>query len=126
MNASTMFPSKYLAGVDFEDEDRILTITSLDEEEIDDKEKGKILKYIIWFKEEDKSLILNKTNVNNLIGLFGPETDDWVNQRVYVGASEVDFQGKTTMAVRIRIKKPKPIESKKRPPVADEDVFADD
>lgn len=122
MNAATMFPSKYLAGVDFEDEDQILTIKELDEEEFDDKERGKTLKYILWFKEEDKPLILNKTNVNNLIGLFGPETDDWIGQKVYVGASEVDFQGKTTMAVRIRIKK-----VKSKPKSAEqEDVFAED
>jgi hypothetical protein len=103
-----------------------MTIKGVRSEEFDDKERGKTEKWILYFREDEKGLVLNKTNTTNLIGLFGPETEDWKGQKCWVGASEVDFQGKTTLSVRVRIKKVSKTENKPKSADEPEDVFADD
>jgi hypothetical protein len=51
--------------------------------------------------------VLNKTNNSTIIGLYGSETDDWIGKKIALFSQEVDFQGKQTMAIRIRMRTPK-------------------
>lgn len=38
-------------------------------------------KLIVQFKGKDKGLVLNKTNLNQLIAAYGTETDDFIGKR---------------------------------------------
>jgi hypothetical protein len=107
-----MFPTNYLKASDFEDGDTTLTIKRLAKETIG---KGKDQKdaWVCYFREEDKGLVLNKTNSNTIAGLYGDETDDWKGKKIILYATEVQFQDRMVDAIRVRSKPPK-----KSPPKA--------
>ena len=49
-----------------------------------------------------KGLVCNKTNVNRIAHYCGDETDNWIDQTITLGVELVDYQGKTTEAIRIK------------------------
>jgi hypothetical protein len=108
MDINSAFPSKYLkADTDIPDGgDLKLTISGVEMatvgQGVDAEEKP-----VVFFDETTKGLVLNVTNKNTLVGLFGTDTDEWVGKRVALFATEVDFQGRQTLAIRIRMRAPK-------------------
>lgn len=90
------------------------------------------LKPVLYFRETEKGLVLNKTNASTISGLYGPETDEWGGKKIALFGQEVDFQGRQVLAIRVRMKKP---QSAAQEPVAaaapsggqpDGDPFADE
>src|SRR3990172_5873006 len=104
MNINNLFPSKYLKSGDLE-EDLTLTIKSIIQENIGQGEKQEV-KPILYFSETEKGMVLNKTNAGTISSLYGPETDAWPGKRITVFATEVDFAGRQTLALRVRMKQP--------------------
>ena len=105
MNINNAFPSKYLKSGDIEGtDDLLLTIDHVSVESVgqDDPED----KPIVYFQEVEKGLVLNKTNANTIAGLYGPETDAWTGKRIALYATEVAYQGKMTLSLRVRLKAP--------------------
>jgi hypothetical protein len=105
MNINNAFPSKYLKSGDVpENDDLLLTIERVSVESVgqDDPED----KPIVYFREVEKGLVLNKTNANTIAGLYGPETDGWTGKRIALYATEVAYQGKMTLSLRVRLKAP--------------------
>jgi hypothetical protein len=100
-----LFPSNYLKPADLE-EDAVLTIKSIKQEKIGQGRDADD-KWIVYFKEERKGLVLNKTNANVLAKLYGDDTDDWVGKQVILFATEVQFKDEMVEAIRIRSKPPK-------------------
>jgi hypothetical protein len=99
-----MYPSKWLKASDCEDEDLVVTIDRVVEEEIGQQRD---LKWVLYFKELDKGLVLNKTNTTTIAKLWGDNTDDWEGCQVTLYATEVQFQGDMVEAIRVRSKPPK-------------------
>lgn len=97
MNINEAFPSKYLKAADI-DGNPVVTIASVVEEEVG---KDKEVRPVLYFDDEDKGIILNKTNATNISKLYGYETDDWVGKKVMLGTTYVDFQGQSVEAIRI-------------------------
>jgi len=58
-------------------------------------------KLVVWFKGQEKGLILNKTNGSILAEIYGDETDDWKNKRVVLMTQKVEYQGKRVDGIRI-------------------------
>lgn len=106
MNINDAFPSKYLKASDVPDDgDLILTIRQVDVEEVgqgDDREQ----KPIVYFGEIEKGLVLNKTNANAIQSLYGADTAAWEMKRIAIFATEVDFKGTQTLALRVRLRPP--------------------
>ena len=103
--ASDYDKSKYLKATDLEHEKkfRIKTVT---EEELGvgkDKEK----KLCVWFTNDERALVLNKTNNRALRSAFGDNTAGWVNKVIVVFPTVVDIRGKMGPALRVRIPPPK-------------------
>lgn len=99
---SDMFPSSYLKATDFE-EDTTLTIQAIQSEKIGDDDK-----YVVYFEEVDKGLVLNKTNSETIASVAGSDdTDDWAGHKITLFATTVSFQGKPTEAIRVKLRKPK-------------------
>lgn len=123
-----MYPSRWLRATDCEDGDLILTIEDVRQEKVgmggDDS-----LKWVVYFHENDKGLVLNKTNSNTIAKLYGDDTDDWTGKKVVLYATEVQFQGDMVDAIRVRTKPPKaaakPVRGLATPTVA-EAAAADD
>lgn len=106
MNINNAFPSKWLKSGDIpEDADLVLTINKVEVKEVGQGEEAE-QKPVIFFNETDKGMVLNKTNAGTISKLYTPETDAWIGNRIALFATEVDFGGNQTLAIRIRMKAP--------------------
>lgn len=104
MNIATAFPSKTLRADEMND-DMTLTIKSVQVETVG-QGKDSEEKPVIYFRETDKGLVLNKVNANTISGIYGPETDGWIGQRITLFPTEVEFAGKQVKGIRVRMKRP--------------------
>ena len=122
MNIATAFPSKYLKASDAEESDLVLTIAKVKIETIGQGPKAE-QKPVLYFTENDKGFVCNKTNANSLTKYLGSsDTDDWTGKKIRLVAAEVEFQGEPVMSLRVReIKK-----ATKAAPVTVEAPDADD
>jgi hypothetical protein len=110
MNIQNAFPSKWLKSGDVEEGDLNLTIKSVQIEDIGQGDNQET-KPVIYFDETDKGMVLNKTNADTISRLHTPETDNWIGKKISIFATEVDFAGKQTLALRVRMKAPKPAQT---------------
>ncbi len=108
MNIQGAFPSKYLsANADIPEEgDLVLTIKHVEIETVGQGAKA-AEKPVLYFNEVGKGLVLNKTNAGTIGKLYGAETDAWTGKPVALFSTEVPFEGKQVLAIRVRVKAPK-------------------
>lgn len=106
MNINNAFPSKYLKASDIEHDDLILTISHVEVENMAQQGEASELKPVVYFEETEKGFVLNKTNATTIGKLYTPETDNWPGKKIAVFSTEVDFAGKQTLALRVRMKPP--------------------
>jgi hypothetical protein len=104
MKLTDAFPSNYLKAGDL-DEDQTYTIAGVTIETLG-QGKNAEQKPVLSFKETDKTFVLNKTNGKTISSLYGDEMDDWTGKKITLFATEVEFQGEQTLAIRVRLKKP--------------------
>lgn len=101
MNTDTLFPSKFLKA-----DDAIpaltLTISRVVQETMKNQEQEEEIKPVVYFAEEEKPMVLNRTNCNVLIALYGKETDGWVGKKVILGTDMVTAFGQTKPALRFK------------------------
>ena len=97
---SEMIQSKFLRKEDLDD-DLLVTVKKITLEDMpgDDNEQ----RWICYFRELPKGLVLNVTTIRALEGAFGGDTDQWVGGKVtlYVDGG-VMFKGKVVGGVRLR------------------------
>lgn len=74
--------SKYLKAADLQGRSVRVTIEQVNLLEFEDDEKGKITKPALALKGKEKQIVCNATAVQDLIGAFGPNSDDWVGKDV--------------------------------------------
>jgi hypothetical protein len=101
-------PSTYLKWQDLEGQDWVLTIARVAKEQIKSQDGSSKEKFILYFKEHEKGLVLNTTNIKTLYKLYGTdESDTWIGKRLtlYV-KDDVEFGGEMVSAIRIRTKAP--------------------
>ncbi len=103
MNYKSLFPSNYLSAEELEDGDKVFTIKSVEMEPVGQEKQEKP---VLNFDGSEKGLVLNKTNANVIASLYGSNIEDWVGKAITLYATEVQYQGKTTMGIRVRAKKP--------------------
>lgn len=102
MDSRTMHPGKYLKASDFETA-QLWSIADLRQEPIQNQQTGKAdNKWILYFNEDDRGLVLNVTNRLALEDYLGFETDEWADKQVVVYRDKVSFGGKMVDAIRLR------------------------
>jgi hypothetical protein len=101
-----VYPDKWLKSDDIPDDgDLLAVIKDVTLEELgQDRER----KFVLYFNETEKALALNVTNAKTLAGMFGSDPNKWIGKRIALYATEVAFAGKQMLAVRIRLRQPKP------------------
>jgi hypothetical protein len=77
MKTSQMIQSKYLKKDDFP-QPEILTIKDCTLEEVG---KGDT-RWVLWFKEKAKGVVLNVTKIKQLEGAYGDDSDNWNGKKV--------------------------------------------
>lgn len=113
MNINNSFPSKYIKSGDITDDDLVVTISRVAIESLGQGDKAED-KPIVYFSDNEKGLVLNKTNAHVISDLYGPETDAWVGKKIALYATEVEMGGVTTLGIRVRLRAPgaKPLPAK--------------
>jgi len=118
MKMNDAFPGKYLRADDVEDEP-ILTIKDLQVEEVGPKKEEK---YILYFREEPKGLVLNKTNWKTIDKILGTDdTDEWFGKKIQLYSGTAQFQGEEVDAIRVRTNKGKKLAAAAALPAAEEE-----
>jgi hypothetical protein len=103
--ASSYDQSRFLKAADLEREKKF-RIKSVTEEEVGaDAQKEK--KLVVWFTNDNRGLVLNKTNNRTIRGAFGDPINGWINKIIIIFPTHVDMRGKLTPALRVRIPPPK-------------------
>jgi hypothetical protein len=97
MKLNQVFPSNYLKADDLQGREAKVTIRDCKMEKMGDEDK-----LCIHFVGKDKGMICNKTNANRIAHYFGDDTDGWIGKQIILGVELVDFQGKTTEAIRVK------------------------
>lgn len=97
MRMSQAFPSKFLKSDDIGNQRWPLTIRGVQMEDVGDNEH----KPIVYFQELEKGLVLNKTNAEMIVQLYGDDTDRWAGQRIEMYATPVQYQGQSKMGLRV-------------------------
>lgn len=77
-----------------------LTIKDVRNEELRSS-RGADQKPVVYFKERDKGLVLNKTNAKQIARLYGRETNDWRGKKISIYAQEGEWFGEKGYAIRI-------------------------
>lgn len=108
MKATAMIPSKFLKKEDV-DPPKLVTIKALRQANVAMDDQPEEMKWTVLFKELEKPMVLNSTNIQLLTKALGTdETDEWVGKQVVVyNDPNVSFAGKITGGVRIRAPKKK-------------------
>jgi hypothetical protein len=103
--ASDFDQSKYLKAEGFKQDKKFRIKASTPEVfERDGKSEKKL---VLWFTNDERGLILNKTNLRTLKGAFGDDTAGWIGKVIVVFPMMTDVRGKMTPALRVRIPPPK-------------------
>jgi hypothetical protein len=103
--ASSYDQSRFFKAADLEAEKK-LRIKSVTEEVIGvGADSNKAL--VVWFTNDERGLVLNKTNNRTLRGAFGDDCDGWAGKVIVVFPSTTDLRGKMVPSLRVRIPPPK-------------------
>lgn len=104
MKISQMVPSSFLKQSDFDENGLICTVDRLEQQNVARDDEPAENKWIVFFREFDKGMVLNTTNINLLAkACDSDDTDDWTGKEVVVYVDpNVGFGGKTTGGLRIK------------------------
>ena len=97
MIASQFTAGEHLRALDLNGQTVQVQISAVTVKDFDEGQK-----LVLGFVGRDQTLVLNKTNTNAVIDLYGGETDDWIGRDVEVYPTRVDFSGKQVDALRLR------------------------
>lgn len=124
MNINDAFPSNYLKASDLGEAQPIVTIDRVEFEAVG---RAKEMKPVVYFTGKSKGMVLNKTNSKKIAELAGSnDTDDWHGVAVKLYATEVDFQGETVEAIRVKATAKAPAPARKPAAVATREPGEDD
>ena len=102
MDINKAFPSPWIRACDLDDKkDLVLEIADCKMEEVGDDNKP-----VVYFAGIDAGLVLNKTNSNTIVDLYGAETTAWVGKKIALFPTQTEFGGKAVECIRVRIKAP--------------------
>ena len=97
MKMSEEFPSKFLKAADLGGREVKVIMANVEREKIGDDTKP-----VLYFKGKEKGVVLNKTNAGTISDAYGDDTDEWTGRELILFEAQVDFQGKTVAAIRVR------------------------
>lgn len=102
MNINQLYSSggEFLKADDLKGQARVVTIKSwhVQEFENDGKEQQKL---VLAFNENERTLVVNKTNAAMIADIYGPDTDAWVGKVIELRPERVPFAGRMVDAIRV-------------------------
>jgi hypothetical protein len=99
---NTIMPKNTLGAWDFP-QPREMVIERVQQEELFvPGENKKTKKATIWFRGEQKFMVLNATNKSAIVSLYGPYIEDWRGKVVILYSAKARFGRETVDAIRIK------------------------
>ncbi len=95
-----LYPGRFLKSGELLGKKVTVTIADVELDELEG-DKGKRIQGIIFLRESNKQIVLNKTNGLCLKGMFGRKLSDWVGKRITIFQDQVRFGADTVDAIRI-------------------------
>ncbi len=119
-NVNEMLPSSYLKKEDC-DPPILVTIADIKQENLAMEGKPSELKWVMFFAEHEKGIVLNSTNIQLAASICASQnTDDWIGKRIVLYSDpNVSFGGKLVGGIRIRAAKLGPAKPMTQPIVSD-------
>src|SRR5262245_27529509 len=105
MRTKDMFPSKFLKSEDAKTRQIITTISHMQMELVGQGQDQK--KKPVLYLEDQKPIVLNRTNTEALEDAFG-DSDDWPGNKIKIRCVKTNYAGKTVDGLRIEPIVPKP------------------
>jgi hypothetical protein len=125
--ASNFDQSRYFKAADMPTEKK-LRIKDVTDEHIGEG-KDKERKLVVWFTNDARGLVLNRTNNRTIRGAFGDACDGWKGKIIVVFPTQDEFRGRMVPVLRVRIPPPKEANGqtavKPTPPAAPPDELAE-
>ena len=103
--ASNYDQSRFLKAADLAGEKKF-RIKEVTEEEVG-QDRDKTKKLVVWFTNDKRGLVLNRTNNRTIRGAFGDDTAGWTGKVISIFPTTADFRGRPVGALRVRIPAPK-------------------
>ena len=102
MDITQSFPTKYLQKSDFA-QPRLVTVDTVTMENVALDSQPQEMKPVLYFKGNPKGMILNKTNANVCMALWGAETTHWQGKQIVAYDDvTIQYQGKLVGGIRLR------------------------
>lgn len=104
MRIGEMKESKYIKKEDVGEAGKNLTISRVDHQNIAKEGMPEEMRYVIFFKEAQKGMVLNWTNIQLIAKITGSEdTDDWSGKVVQLYEDpSISFGGEIKGGIRVR------------------------
>ena len=77
-----LYGSKYLSAADLKGQRPRRKIGKVEVVDLKEKDGSTRRKFVLYFENEDKSLVLNKTNATKLAMAFGKDNHEWIGALV--------------------------------------------
>ena len=97
--ASEFDKSKWLRAEDLKAEKKF-RIKEVTPEEVGERREQKL---VVWFTNDKRGLVLNKTNNRTIRGYYGDDVAGWAGKIIIVFPTMVPMGGKMVPALRVRI-----------------------
>jgi len=120
MNILDSYKGNYLAAADISNK-QPYTVNMLDvvQAVIGD---AKEIKNVLNLQGLEQGLVLNKTNAQAIVDLYGPETSSWAGKNIALVVRIVEFGGKSVPAIRIEAVQITPVTQLQQAAVTQEDI----
>jgi hypothetical protein len=99
MREDEAFPSTFLRTADVKDRPRNAVISHVALETVGQGADAKTKP--VLFLEDDRPLVLNRTNWETLADAFGPDSDDWEGCEIRLYAAKTRYAGKPIDGIRV-------------------------
>jgi len=102
MKIDALLPSKYLKTSDIDGEVTV-TVKELKKTNVARQDDEPEYKFVCYFHEYDKGLVLNATNIKRLAKALGDDTDDWIGNAVILYVDDnVQYGSDVVSGLRIK------------------------
>ena len=102
MRVTELCPSPHLEAMDLGDEIGASAVVTVDRVELKTVGAEQVRKGVVFFKEFERGMVINKTNSRTIAGLYGSNTDEWIGERITIYRSETSFQNRTVPCIRVK------------------------
>lgn len=97
MKVSEVFQSTYLKAPDLQSREIELQIERTEMVELDGKDK-----MVVFFTGKERGLVLNKTNADFIVSLYGDDTVNWAGRSVVLYPTRTSYQGGMVDCIRVK------------------------